>query len=258
MKSLLITDCHGRDPTKVIEREVKESGIQKLVMLGDLDTPEVLRALQDVSQKHNLKFLYTPGNHENHYVRHFGISGEYMRIQERGKWVPRSAGEYFGSWDASPKEKKFVLRAIDEVVENADLILKETIGERTIAYAHASLVDMGSPDSDVLGFVWARLIDPDTKMYYNVNILKANFEKMIEDRISLFFRGHDHKQLITSETKDNYIASPPALWAPYYLNTGSPQIVTVGAFIEDFYAIFNEERMEIEFRLKDAKTRSTK
>lgn len=229
MKTLLITDSHGIDPSALIENSVKFDGIEKLAVLGDLDTPPILRVIQEQVAKHKLRFIYTPGNHEYHYVKRYGISGNQMI---------KSAGDYAHEWENAAREKQFVLNAIASKTGNMGLVVRK----KEIAYAHASLVDLDRLDPDVPDFVWGRLLSNSNKRF-------LNFLERIASDSRLFFRGHDHLCSLAI-SYENRVAKPTfSVRGKYKIDLEKARtIASLGAFYDGEYAIYDNQKAELDFK----------
>ncbi len=258
MKTLLITDMHGKDPSRLIRRVVEKEGIERLVVLGDLDTPEVLKSIRDSVKSLGLDFIYTVGNHEYNFVRHWGLSSTNMvkdiKVPRNGKLEnalhTKSADEYFSEWDDETEQKDFVLIAsINRGMDSKRYGL--IVPKKEIVYAHASLVDTDRTEKDSPDIIWGRLLKNNKK-------LTENFKAMEEiDDFRLFFRGHDHVPSVRCSADGKYIRYFDELSGKYKLNLEDMRsIVTVGAFIEGKYAIYDSEKQEIDFRRFKVKDRS--
>lgn len=251
MKTLLLTDMHGRDPARLIRRVVEKEGIEKLAVLGDLDTPKVLKSIRDSVKYWGLDFIYAVGNHEYSFVRHTGLSDDEnmvkdIKVPDNGKLKKalfvKSAGEYFDEWDAAPAEKDFVLN----VSINRGLDSKKCgliVSEKEIVYAHASLVEANPANPFYPDFIWARLLKEKEK-------IKRNFEAMdyLGD-FRIFFRGHDHIPSVRSSSDGQSIRYFDGIKGKHQLDFEKARaIVTVGAFIAGHYAVYDSESHEIDFR----------
>jgi len=258
MKTLLLTDLHGKDPSRLIRGVAEKEGIEALAVLGDLDTPEVLQWIQESVNQYNLRFVYTPGNHEYNFVRNMGLSSTDMvtdiKVLRDGKLRPafhtKSATEYFSEWDAAPEQKQFVLDSSKRMrvdFPNLGLI----VADHEIVYAHASLVDMDRIEKDAPDIMWGRLLRNKEK-------LKANFKAMGEiNDFRLFFRGHDHIHSVRHSVDGDYVRYFDEIIGKYKINLEDTRsIVTVGAFVDGRYAIYDSEAQEIDFRRFKVKDRS--
>lgn len=228
MKTLLLADLHGRNPSWLINFFAKEKGIEKLAVLGDIDAPDILQKVRQVSAQNNLRLIYTPGNHEYHAVN-----------REKGLYERTVLESYAKKWDSFPEEKQFVKDASKTNASDKSLI----VADKEIVYAHASLVDGPSVQNPhVSDIVWGRL-------QFSDDLLALNFKKMRElDDFRLFFRGHEHAPAIytydasTTKKLDNFTGK-------FSLDLdNSIAIATVGAFCDGRYAVYDSENQEIDFR----------
>lgn len=231
MRTLIFTDSHGRDPSNLIGWAVKTEGIEKLVSLGDLDTPDVLRKFLQKAAQYNLPYRLAIGNHEYHYVvKHRGTSSH-----EEAKY---SSDDAITDWDMSPKEKQFVLDATQGKNPHAGLI----VPDREIVYAHASLRDIPSEEvPEVTEIVWGYLFRSAAK-------IDANFEEMarLED-FRLFFRGHDHQSAIFTQ-EGNFTRDHFGYWGKHKIDIENARtIVNVGAFLDGEFALYDSTTQEVEF-----------
>jgi predicted phosphodiesterase len=219
MKTLLLADLHGRNPSWLINFFAKEKGIEKLAVLGDIDAPDILQKVRQVSAQNNLRLIYTPGNHEYHAVN-----------LEKGLYGRSILRYYTRMWDSFSEEKQFVKDASKINTSDKSLI----VADNEIVYAHASLVDGPSiQNPHVSDVVWGRL-------QLSNDLLRLNFEKMRElNDFRLFFRGHEHAPAIytydanTTRKLDNFTGK-------FSLDLdNSIAIAKVGAFCDGRYAVYD-------------------
>ena len=224
MKTIFISDMHGRDPSYLVRKERRENGIEQAVFLGDYDTPEVLRELRKI--KIPKKFVV--GNHELHYAYDLELMSPLM-----GK----SWEEYVELWQKNPRELKFIEEAI-KGRKDAGLILEDKLGKRKIVYCHGGIIDEGSPDSDAPGYVWQRMFDERT--------IVNTFAKMIEKKYWALFRGHDHSGTILGLNKYHNLTHPEG-WK-VKLENENRYIINIGAFYHGDYAILDSSKKTLEFK----------
>jgi len=228
---------HGLSPVKLVKREIKNNGVEKLVCLGDYDTPEVLRDIRRLK----LPKVLIVGNHDFHYVHNLGIRSENMH----GSWE-----EYVKLWIKNPTEKSFIERAIkgNSIKRRntcSGLVVEDIFDRLKVSYSHASIVDGGSPVSEAPGYVWARFRD-------SLNILQ-NFVRMNERNIGIMFRGHDHISYsggvpINGLTEARNINDLFSMARAVVLDKNKRYIISVGAFIDAEYALFDTNSMRLEFK----------
>ncbi len=236
MKTLLISDMHGKSPSEFIEKQIKEDGIHQLACLGDYDTPQVLQEILGI----NIPKIILVGNHEWHYVHKYPLKGSHMNhnLEEYQKmW---SGGKY-------PKEREFIQTAIRQIKRNrkSGTILEDKVAGRKVAFAHASLVNLQTTHSRADDCVWARMEDP-------LNAF-LNFNEMGEKNYWIFFRGHDHKHNVLSiATKNKRYEVEKNDGIPLNgilpLDEDRSYIATIGAFMQGKYAILDSTKKTLEFR----------
>lgn len=228
MKTIFISDMHGQSPAFIVQREMKESGIEKAVFLGDYDTPEVLREIR----KLRLKKVFVVGNHDYHYMFGYGVSSDMMQA---------SADDYAQLWKRNPRERDFILNAIKRWTKSSGVIVEDKFNGEKAVYAHASLVDIDSCDRDVPDYVWNRIIRSNESML-------LNFLRMKEKNYRFFFRGHDHYNVVFSSYDGNLGGSLSSSADRQILETEKRHIISVGSFYYGDYALFDDRTGELEFR----------
>ena len=164
MKNLVITDMHGDNPQGVIEYHLAR-GVEKLVCLGDYDTPTVLRAIRNLP----IPKIMIVGNHEYHYVHEYGL--------DQTGYMGMDAGGYVELWTRNPIEKEFIREAIRHPTHETGVLVSNKVHNRNIAYVHASLLESDTEDPDVPGFVWGRMKKADS--------IKRNFAEMDKRQIDI-------------------------------------------------------------------------
>lgn len=232
MKSLIITDMHGDDPVGLVEYHLAR-GVEKLVCLGDYDTPEVLRTVREFK----IPKLLIVGNHEFHYVHSYGMA--------RTSYMKFNAGFYADLWNQHPAERDFIKRAITHPTQQAGVLVSEKDGNRTIAYVHGSLLEQDTEDKDVTGFVWGRM--------KKIVSIKKNFAEMHRRKFNILFRGHDHVASVLSRANGDESKNPFIIEKDGYTNDKvllDPNwlhIVNVGSFMNGEYMTFDDKTQEVEF-----------
>jgi predicted phosphodiesterase len=226
MKNIIITDMHGEDPSELVIREQRESGIERAIFLGDYDTPKIFEKVR----KLKIPKILVAGNHDLHYIYGLEIGAPYMTQSWQG---------YVKEWDKFPRQKEFMEKLILGKVPNAGVIVETKSGKRNVVYCHASIVDSGSPDSDAPGYVWQR-------MHSEENML-LNFLKMMEKNYWVMFRGHDHYSMVSSLRKNPARIETP-IKEKLRLAKNRLHIVTVGPFLNGDYALFDDKSGYLEFK----------
>lgn len=242
---------HGRDPRPIISHARKHDGIEKLVCLGDYDSPYVLEKIL------NLKIpkIVLIGNHDYHLVL------EYPKPKEDRVYISSSHLPYYESqayeklleeWQAHKKAKRFVEECSKvkcgrkkgiKVVERID-------GER-IAYIHAALTK-DPPEKGMPPNLWRRIIDENlTVRSYRVSSM---FSEMKENDYFITFRGHDHTYAVFSIPR---MLDPLKfqfsldLSERINLSKNKRYIVSVNScsnFNKNQYLIFDTSKLELEMK----------
>jgi hypothetical protein len=216
--------------------EARENKVERAVFLGDYDTPEVVRGLC----KLRIPKKFVVGNHDWHYIEDLYISGPTMSMPQ---------AEYTALWNErkNSKERKFISDAMDcrNRKANAGVILEDKLCGKKVAYAHASLVDHGSPDSDAPGYVWGRM--------YNAETVYLNFMEMMKRDYWIFFRGHDPSSSIGSIPMKGKLNAKEINGLFKFkthakLSKNRRYIITLPAFCEGGYAFFDTRTREIVFK----------
>ena len=221
---------HGDDPRAVIEHHLA-NGVEKLVCLGDYDTPQVLKTIR----KLKIPKILIVGNHDFHYVKRYGLTSRDMKMD---------AGGYADLWNEHPAEKEFVQKAIAQPNQNAGILVSEKVRKRMLAYVHGSLLGNDTEDPDVPGFVWGRMRNADK--------IVANFTEMDRLGFEILFRGHDHVSAVFTRAKSDkenpYIMERDGyMHDRVLLKASGLHIVSVGAFYHGEYAVFDDKKMEVRF-----------
>jgi len=226
MKTLLIADTHGKNPSNFI-RQMIDKKIEQVVFLGDYDTPKILKRSKEIE----LRKKIIVGNHEFHYV--YGV-------ELRGNLMESSSNSYVSLWDENPLEKKFILDAILGKITYAGLTLEEEIEDGSkIAYCHGGIVSKNSSRTEIVESIWQRAKCPED--------IEINFKKMKEKNYSILFRGHDHEHFtIFLNGLSSLIGK--SIENKIKLLNGNRYIVSVGSFYYGDYAIFDSKSREIEYR----------
>jgi len=229
-KTLFFSDFHGNDPSEVIERELAFGGVEKLICLGDYDTPEVLRAIKKLVVP---KILLT-GNHEFHYFFDLPIGSPNMK---------HPFEHYVRLWENSENslERESLEKKIDEGGASSGLIVQDSFLGETIVYTHAGIVDVGSPDSDAPGFIWSTMRD--------FGVMDRNFKAMKKNQYWLMFRGHDHlHSAISFPSQSSWDSIPSYEPDKIELSKDRLYILTIGAFIGRGYGVLDSDKKTFEYR----------
>lgn len=226
MKILLVSDMHGKNPSRLV-KDMENRGVEKVVFLGDYDTPEILRETMQTELIKN----FIVGNHDLHYIYEIRIDGKTME----GSYL-----NYARQWDKNPSEKKFIENAIKGKSFNAGLTLEQKIEDGgKIAYCHGGIILKNSSEDEILDGLWQRM--------NSIENIKINFDKMEKQKYDILFRGHDHSaSTIILNGFNNQMGR--TLDNKINLLKGNRYIVSIGSFYYGDYAIFDSKTREIEHR----------
>lgn len=243
MRSLIITDLHHEHPKSSIERAI-DAGIEKIVCLGDIETPQILSYLLDLKIKKRIII----GDHEYHHCH--GLEIHSGSMTHDCEW-------YIDLWEDNPRERDFVYK-YGSIVNKVPGKIKgikvvDKIGDKKVCYVHGSLLEKESMHPGLNGIMWGRLLND----YYHEKKV-ANFGVMEKEGYNILFRGHDHKSSIHSfsiKPEEEFkpknkpeIKSEEALYGQTRsLNSNKLYIVTIGAFEKGYCAVFDEDNLTIEF-----------
>lgn len=228
MKSLILSDFHGRCPLKFIKAQ-RRKGIDRLVSLGDYDDPEILEGILDL----DMDKILLVGNHDYNFVNGEVLSSGYLE---------KSAQEYFEDWERSPDAKDFVLGLGDVNAKRArkrnGYKVVGRVGDLRAAYIHGSLAKEGD---DYL--VWGRLCEKDWT-------IRENFRQMQKLRYDVLIRGHDHMAAAISLNKgDQAYHGEINLESdnPVILSGDKRYILGMGSFVEGDYAVLDDSDMSLKY-----------
>lgn len=224
MKNLIFSDSHGRS-IKPLLTLAKEEGIERVIGLGDYDTPQVLRELIAT----DLDKIIVIGNHDYSYVKGLPVESELMK---------GSFKNYMLQWFNTP-EQQFILEAVKKPNKTRGLIVTRTIGKKKIAFSHSSLTKAEDWER---GFPLCMLEKVTSKAS-----AKHEFRLMGNRGVQILFRGHDHYSgvyTLNSETKE---VTERFFQPKISLETNSRHIVCVGAYYHGEYCLFDDKTNELEF-----------
>jgi predicted phosphodiesterase len=225
MKNLIFTDAHGRSIKPLLER-AKCEGVERIVGLGDYDTPQVLRELLES----DLDKIVVIGNHEYHYIRGLPIESGLMR----GDLV-----EYALRWFNTP-ERKYLEEAIKKPNKNRGLIVTRTIEKKRYAFSHSSLTKARDWEIGFPLCFWKRIT--------NASGALEEFKLMKKQKIDLMFRGHDHYSgFYTLKTRARAKVQQRLFEQKLFLEPNARHIVCVGPYYHGEYCLFDDKTQELEF-----------
>lgn len=231
MKTLLLTDLHGEDPSNLISVYSQTKKINRVGLLGDIDLPQVLQKILEATKRLNLPLIHSIGNHDFGHIR--GINPRSSLMNEKLN--------YPKLWESFPNERNYIINAIAGKIPAAGLVVPDPVDKRLI-YAHASIVNIDVREREVPDLLEMRLGLGDTEEK------EANFRAMQQKGVRLFFRGHDHNRALLSmdingKLKQNYFP-----YGKYKIDLeNSFTIATIGTYHRGMHAIYDSESQELEF-----------
>lgn len=235
MKDLLITDLHGRPPVNLI-RNMQESGLDRVICLGDVDNPQLIEYLLDL----NIETSIILGNHDYHHARGEVLGG-----------MPKGMGAFssFLMWMKCARTREFVLSKSSDLSvidsQHGIRVVRQVRG-RDVLYVHALLAGHDTDLPELPCYLWSRLF-PHTNAK-----LERNFLEMLAQDYWVMFRGHDDVNAVWSltvngETAD--ITRELTGQGMHVLDLNQRYIVSIGSFLHGHYAVFDHNTLELEFKL---------
>jgi predicted phosphodiesterase len=244
MKTLITADWHYANPITFLKEKIKKEKIDRLAFLGDCSRPDILEKFIEMNipkicllGNHDHPFAYSLKNGMLHKsVDCLGISDE--EIDKRAKiWRTNDTLRNYA--------RKFIAKKDGEV----NFGYSEKIGNDKIHYVHGLLYYPF--DNRLSEQLWGFLLN--NRGSVNDNILKQNLLEMINQDYRILFIGHTHrKEVYSVETKVNPMISP--IWyqgnpnlkeQDLKLEYNRRYIISVGAFCDGDYGIFDDERREV-------------
>jgi hypothetical protein len=236
VKIMFVSDMHGRSPAE----EIKRHPVQRLVALGDFDTPGVVSEIRDLP----IKVDFVIGNHEYHYLNGAEISSPCMS---------HDFGYYNRLWHSPKNDSE--RRLFEEAIRRNELTFNEKVGEEQFVYAHAGIINSGQYPPGFLPILWTRMFNPDAWIFLD-EVVRRTFRVMSYEHQTVLFRGHDHYSSLLSTSKKSQFTNPKFpirflrnIEGPRELERDMMHIITVGAFFDQEYAIYDTRKREIEFRV---------
>lgn len=236
-KTLIVTDSHHEDPADFIRGMRDNEGVERLVHLGDIEEPGILRGILDL----DISKIVTVGNHEQSYCFDDELTSKQMRMPFQ---------DYVDLWNGT-SEQKYVLessRIMKGVRRGAKVIRR--VGKRRIVYIHGALSDECVYPDEFLA-TWGRLeYKGEHKILRRLRVLR-NFYEMNEQNYWTMFRGHDHFPGIFSIDKKGPMRGFSEIEEASEgrtLGGDMMHIVSVGPFFDGHYAVFDDKTMKVELK----------
>jgi predicted phosphodiesterase len=227
MKTLIASDFHSRSPKDLVGSLCSSGEIGRAVFLGDYDEASVLRDILEL----DIDKIVLVGNHDYELAHGRRIYSPNLR---------RPLEEYYEIW-GDTEEGKFIRNAskIKNGIKQGMKVIRRN-GRKRIVYVHGGIINDNSGD---LPFeVWSRLDNNRHGDGQKEKVL-STFNRMKDCDYDLMFRGHDHRSQVFSLDGDGRIDYSRG----GILNPKRKHIISVGAFVNGDYAIFDEDSMELEF-----------
>lgn len=257
MKNLLLADLHRIEPFELIKKLRKQGRIDRVVCLGDYDSPEMIEGLLEL----DMPKVILPGNHD------YPLLVDAVKL-ERGiavnkqtypDYLPYYRESYWAAVRKiveNPKLRefanRFVLDSKNSGRENYNPERRLEHSEQTargdrIIYVHSSIFDSETLDEEFQENyqLWERMFG-----FFANNakqVIEGNLREMQTRGCSVLFRGHDPWPMFFrqngSESSFERLANTPEI----QLARNKKQIITVGAYKTDNYAIFDDDSFKLEW-----------
>jgi predicted phosphodiesterase len=234
MKTFIASDFHGKNPVPLVQSLAKSEGIERAVFLGDYDEPKILRDIMDLE----MDKIVLMGNHDHDFC--FGRQVYSSNLRKPLK-------EYWKMWGETVEGKYG--RECAKITKGIKRGLKvvRRIGDKRAVYVHGSLVSIRSEDPSE---VWGRILHGDWGFTKERRLI-CNFREMKKDDYWTMFRGHDHFSVVFSTNKKDYNENVNQINSSIdnvVLKKEDMNIVSVGAFVEGEYALFDDSTRELKFK----------
>jgi len=260
MVTLIFSDMHRKNPASTIEILAQEMPVEKLVFLGDYDSADLVKELLKL-QISGAKKIIMVGNHDYPLVLESEKSGDaripgYLAYEFGKKDYSKEAEK----WRQDPLLRDFARKYLDNLRDSESKfkddafmhIEKSSRGK--IVYCHASVYDSKKELFEKYGLsyqIWEPFLSEWKRE--DESIIRNNLLIMKEKNISIFFRGHDHLPRAHSVGKEenpltagiHFHGNPTLREDELLLEPERRYIVSVGAFIRDSYAIFDEKGFKV-------------
>jgi len=265
MVTLIFSDMHRKNPISTIEMLAQEMPVEKVVFLGDYDSADLVRELIEFKLPEAEKIIL-PGNHDYPFMlesQEVGSAKVPLFLEE--DFGEKEYGEEVEKWRRCPVLKEFAKRYLKR--ENMFVHVEDS-KKRDIVYCHSSLYDSKCKERECAHVKYLPYQVRESFFSHeegikreNNPIIRNNLLVMKQMGYSIFFRAHDHTQIGWSICKDenpltagmHFHEDPTIRDFELTLEPERRYIVSVGAFIRDSYAIFDEKNFKV--KLVDRRTR---
>ncbi len=227
MKTFIASDFHGVNPTNLVRSLYAHGEIERAIFLGDYDEPNVLKKIKDL----DIDKLVLVGNHEYEFARK---SDEVGFVDPVTKW------RYWKIWGDTEA---------GQFAREGPIKIEEELSGKRIVYLHGSLRSAHVEPQPCE--VWGRLVDSGNTGFSNERRIECNFDEMKKNDYWTMFRGHDHFSRTYSANRDEYAGHMGQIRSSVsdvVLKKDDMNIVSVGAFADGDYYVFDESTLKLEFK----------
>ena len=235
MKTFIGSDFHGRNPVSLVNSLVKSEGIERAVFLGDYDEPKILRDILDLE----IDKIVLVGNHDHDFCFGNEIYSPNLR---------RPLKEYWKMWGETVEGKYG--RECAKITKGIKKGLKvvRRVGDKRAVYVHGAIMALSDEDPPE---IWGRLLYGNGSGFSKERRVICNFREMKKENYWTMFRGHDHFPIVFSTNMKNYSENIKEINSSIdnvVLKKEDMNIVSVGAFVEGCYSVFDDQSLKVEFR----------
>jgi len=235
MKTFIGSDFHGRNPVPLVKSLVEKEGIERAVFLGDYDEPDILRDILDLE----IDKIVLMGNHDHDFC-----FGKEVYSPNLG----RPLEEYWKIWGETVEGKYGrECAGITKGIRKGMKVVRRINNQKAV-YVHGALMSMRDEDPPE---IWGRLLYDSGWGFTRERRVICNFREMKKEDYWTMFRGHDHFPIVFSTNKKNYsenIKEVNSSIDSVVLKKRDMNIVSVGAYVEGCYSVFDDKNYLFEFR----------
>jgi hypothetical protein len=235
MKTAIMSDFHSVSPVDVVNG-LKDFGIDRFAFLGDYDDPSVLRDILAL----DVDKIVLVGNHDHSFIRGKNLSSACLKGPSPTfvkKWADCPERQFVNACSGVYRGWKYGMSVVDGA-------------NPSTLYVHGALVS-GKYSEQGIPEIWGRLADPEATGFTPQQRKFSNLREMKKRGYEFMFRGHDHSQEIVSIPKDDDFEDFSGITTSRFggkLERDKRHIVTVGAFCEGHYTIYDDTTGTVSFR----------
>lgn len=257
MATLIFSDMHRKNPLSTIEELAQEMLVEKVIFLWDYDSADLVRELIEFKLLGAEKAILV-GNHDYPFMLESQETGNArLPLSLEEDFGEKEYGEEVEKWRRCPVLKEFAKRYLKR--ENMFVHVEDS-KRGDIVYCHSSLYDSKCKERECAPVKYLPYQVMESFFSHeegvkreNNPIIRNNFLVMKQKGYSIFFRAHDHTQIGWSICKDENPLTTGMHFHEYptirdFELTLEPKrryIISVGAFIRDSYAIFDEQNFKV-------------